>query len=60
MQCTWRPGSMTHVRLAYGGETAEVPFERVVRLFGRVALDAMYLRGRFSWHATSGFALGDV
>ena len=51
---------MTHVRVAYGGEMAEVPFERIVRLFGRVALDAMYLRGSFSWRATSGFALGDV
>lgn len=51
---------MTHVRLAFESETAEVPFERVVRLFGRVALDAMYLRGTFSWRASSGFALGDV
>lgn len=51
---------MTHVHLAYRGEMAEVPFERVIRLFGRVALDAMYLRGSFSWRASSGFALGDV
>lgn len=58
--CTWQPGSSTHVRVRHHEQTIEVPFERVVRLFGRVALEAMYLRGTFSWRPAPGFVLRDL
>ncbi|WP_045234947.1 hypothetical protein [Deinococcus pimensis] len=43
---TWVPGSMDRVRIAFRTVTRELSITRLGRVFGRQAIEAMYLKGR--------------
>lgn len=46
LSCTWVPGTVDIVRIRFAGRTVELTSTRLARIFGRQALNELYLRGR--------------
>jgi hypothetical protein len=57
---TWVPGSMDRVRIAFRAVTRELNINRVSRVFGRPALEAMYLKGRHRQTVPNNFQLDQL
>lgn len=47
VHCAWVPGTFDQVRISAAQRTAQLPVRHVARLFGREAVEALYLKGRY-------------
>ncbi len=56
----WIPGSMTQVTMRYLGELREVHVDRVAQLFGRRAMEGLYLTGRHTERLALGLQFRDL
>ncbi len=45
--CRWVPGTLNRIRVSTGSHEEIVDLQHIVRLFGRQALDRLYLRGTY-------------
>lgn len=46
LSCTWVPGTLDIVRLKFGPRTIELTSTRLTRIFGPVATNDLFLKGR--------------